>query len=406
MFWTRLPPPLRRPAVQALVITTISCCVFGAWALLQPYRPPWGGLSGLFADHFSHMNAARIFTVCGTCVWRTPVQRLFPYYPLEERWRLPDDIGPYVNSTTDIYAVPGWAPDKPVISAWAALPRPYPPGALVLAAPVAAAYHLTPLSFRGANRLMVLLYVLYAHVGLYFLLRGLLTREEQPSALGLLGGVILCAELVHWSLEGFYDVALLAPLVLCGYYLRHQRGLAALVCYCAAAFIHFRAYFLAPLAIYAAYLTLRNWRREPWGRGQWAAVAAVAVLGGASLYTFWLIWPALPHFPLTNPLRDPGNKAWLPLLLVSGVAAAALIHARAWLDVALLSWLGVVLSRVVQIMPWHVMVLMMWWALPVLTARKDRVTVVRDARVLAVWLFSMVLYGYSPLPPQWIEKFF
>ena len=47
---------------------------------------------------------------------------------------------------------------------------------------------------------------------------------------------------VHWTLEGFYDVAMIAPLLLCWRYLGQRRGLAAGVAFCAAAFLHFRAY--------------------------------------------------------------------------------------------------------------------------------------------------------------------
>ncbi|HEX8825738.1 MAG TPA: hypothetical protein VF794_37860, partial [Archangium sp.] len=352
----RLSPP-----VLALVLTALSFCVVGGRFLSLPYKPPFGGLSGTeFTDHSSHMNAARLFTLCGTCVWTLPVSQRFPSATTEERRQVSEELRPYI-AEAEIFSVPGWTLEKPLMLNWSHLPRPYPPGVLLLVAPVSLAYHFTSLSFFGAMHLLILGFLLSAHVGFYFVLRGALESPGRTGALGLLGGVLLYSETVRWSLEGIYDVAMLAPLVLCGRFLHQRRGLAALVAYCAAAFLHYRAFFFAPLPLYAAYLILRERQWREWRARDWCALAVAVVLGGASLYTFWLVSPSLPLFPRSNPLAlHARNTAFRLMLLLGTLAVAAFVYARAWLDVALLGWASVMLTRILQIQHWHALALLMW----------------------------------------------
>jgi hypothetical protein len=398
-----LPAVLQRPSMRALLLVALSFLGWGSWALASPYLAPYGGLSGWFSDHVSHMNAARLFTQCGTCVWKAPADAFLRHYSDEERAQLPDDLRLHMTGKSPLYVAPGGSLDKPLLLNWPTHPRPYPPGALLLSAPAALAYHFTPLSFTGASRLLVLSYLLYAHVGLFFVLRWLLSGSAQPLALGLLGGFLLYSETVRWSLEGFYDGALLAPLALCGYFLIQRRGLAALVCYCVAAFIHYRAFFFAPLSLYALYLLFRERKREPWGVRQWVAMGAVAVLGGASLQTFGFVAPSLSLFPLSNPLRSPETHGLLHLLVGGGLAAVALLYARAWLDLALLGWLGMMLPRIYQTQTWHALSLLMWLALPVWTSRSERVPLVRDVRLAFVWMMAVLVYEQSLLPARLVE---
>lgn len=397
-----LPACLQRPATRALLLVALSFAGWGGWALSLRFLPLFGGVSGRFSDAMSHMNAARLFTQCGTCLWRQPVEQFMRRYNLEEQRQLPEEIRALANPRFDVFVRPGWPLDKPLLLNWPFLPRPYPPGALVLAAPTALVYHFTSLSYAGATRLLNLSYLAYVHLGLFFLLRGWFSGTGRDTTFGLLGALLLYNESVHWALEGFYDGAVLAPLVLCGHYLQQRRGLAALVCYCAAAFLHYRAYLFAPLALYALWLVLKEERpRWPWGARQWSALAAIVVLGGASLYTFWLLSPWLARFPATNPLRDPNNPALARLLFTSALAAVPLLLARAWVDLALVGWITWMNSRIYQTMPWHVICLLMWLALPVWGTRAERFPLVRDVRLAFVVLLSVLVYNPGLLLVWW-----
>jgi hypothetical protein len=42
-------------------------------------------------------------------------------------------------------------------------------------------------------------------------------------------------------------------------------------------------------------------------------------------------------------------------------------------------------------------------ALPVLNARRERVPVVRDVRVVLLWVLSVLVYGQTLLPSRWME---
>lgn len=406
MPWSRLSALLRRPSVLALLLVGLSFCGFVAREFLRPYQPPFGGLHGwTYSDHYSHMNAARLLTVCGTCVWTKPVRDMYPALDAEQRQRVDPELRPYLPRLTEFFFVPGWAPDKQLLINWSHLPRPYPPGVYLLVAPVALAYHFTGMSFFEASRWLHVLFLLFAHAGLYVLLRGALEGRVRPAEIGLLGGVLVAVEFIRWAVEGFYDGVLLAPLVLCGFYLRERRGLAAVVAYCVAAFLHYRTFFLAPLVLYALYLIVKEKQWRQWRGHAWAGVALAGVLGGASLYTFWLVSPWLGRFPATNPLRwISGNGIALQVVLAGVLAAAAFLYARAWLDVALLGWFVLMVSRVVQTQPWHALALVAWLALPAWTALSQRTGLVRDARFITVWMLASGVYGDGLLPPYWMAN--
>ncbi|MCP3102387.1 hypothetical protein LZ198_26295 [Myxococcus sp. K15C18031901] len=402
----RVPPIFRAPTTRAFLLVALSFFVWSGWVVTVRYKPLFGGLSGAFSDHASHLSAARLFTWCGSCIWRKPANQLLRPLSVEEvrdlhveqftsLTRIPVDL--------TFFEMPGGPDDKPLTMSWAYLPRPYPPGVLLLVAPVALLYQFTPLSFQASNLLLILLFLLYTHVGFFVVIRCAPWGEGRwASVMGPLGAFLLYFEAIHWTLDGLYDGAMLAPLVLCGHFLRQRRGLAALVCYCIAAFIHFRAFFFAPLPLYAVYLVLKDWKHQRWDDRQGAELAAIIVLGFSSLYTFWLTMPWLTSFPLTNPLRRELNFEGTHLAFLVMLVGAMLLYAHAWLDVVLMGWMAWMCSRVYQTQGWHALVLMMWMVLPAWTHRDDRLSFVRDARILFVWAMTVLVYREIILPGKWI----
>ena len=405
-------PPVESPAsdaratltlwrARALLFTAASLLAWSCWYIAHRNVHPFGDLSrGQLRDHFSHMNAARLFMRAGADIWRKPLASQGRVLTPGEVERLPADLRPF-GKGVEMRWIDGWPEEKPFFSSWVDNPRLYPPGDLLLVAPIAAAYHFTSLSFTAANRVLILYFLLLAHVSIYF---ALLNFSLEPRAsLGVIGLFLLYPELIHWSLEGFYDVAMVAPLVLCASFLLANRGLAALVAYCAAAFIHFRAFFFAPFAVYASYLVLRSrpWRR--WSARSIAAIVAVALLGGSSLYTFRLLWPTLRAMPLENPANPAiSSSTFWTFAAIALVVAVILIGARAWLDLAIISWMAVMWPLLPYVFPWYMVALLPWVGAAV-KAPSGRVHLVRDARAVFTFVVSALVCNYAPIP-TWLRQ--
>jgi hypothetical protein len=397
---------------RALLAAALSLIVWVSWEALRDDVGAFGTLTpGMYTDHVSHLSAARLFPRLGRDLWRRPVRALLPL-ATEAQWdRLPPDVQPNRGWTDGLFVVPGWPEDKPVVLSWSHVSRPYPPGDLLLVAPAALAFHFTSLTASAAYRLTIVLFLVYAHVSLFFVLRGFF-EEGGRGAVGLLAVVITYSAAVQWTLEGFYDFAAAGPLVLCATHLARRRGPAALVCYSAAVFLHFRALLFAPWAMAAAALVVRDrvWRR---GSGRTAVALGVsAVLSAASLYVFALNWPGMKALPADNPvglwghsLRDP---AVVTFLLVWGLGIAVFAAARAWLDAAVAAWFVVLLLATRQVFPWHAVIPLAWLAAPAMVAEPGeggRVLLVRDARLALLLFTSAQVYGTSLLP-TWLARLF
>src|SRR5262249_46997745 len=149
---------------------------------------------------------------------------------------------------------------------WPQVVRFVPLGNLLYMAPLAALYHFTDVSFTLTNRLLIVLFLLAAHAGLFVMLDGLLSAPEGVRFTSLLPALLGASTLVHWSLEGFYDAVIVAPLLLCWRWLGQRRALPALAAYCAAAFLNFRAYYYAPWAVLAAVMAVRDRPLREWTR--------------------------------------------------------------------------------------------------------------------------------------------
>lgn len=391
----------------AVLLTVLSFAFWGTWHLARHQCHPFADLScGVYTDHFSHMNTARLFMHEGIGIWTRPL--LDNGRPLtdEERAALPADLAPI--SPHDMRAVPGFPPDKPFFTSWGDSPRFHPPGDMLLTAPVAALYSWTPLSFSWANKLLILLFLLYAHVSIFLLLSSAL-RYDRASPVGVLVLFVVYGECVHWALEGFYEPLVIAPLVLCGRYLYERRGLAAVTAYSAAVFLHFRALFLLPLGLYAIYLVIDQREWEGWKRKQYVQAAAAFFMGGWAFFVLILVWPYLRVLPANASVSLVAGSLDIPAIVTFGivmaVVGAALVYARAWLDVAILGCVVVILAMLRQAYGWDILSLLAWLGLPLVFGREDRVPIARDARLAAVFYIAVAVFG-NTLMPGWLNRVF
>ena len=401
----------------ALVLTIASLVVWSSLYLLLGPSHPYGDLSnGNYTDHFSHMNTARLFTHAGTQIWTQPLEdSVVPITPGQSA-ALPRDLTPEGGQRYPVFTVPGWPTDKPFVSSWSAFPRFHPPGDMVLTAPVTILYSFTDLSFSDANRLLILSFLALAHISIFVLLK-FWHPFDGMRPVGLLVLFIVYLELVHWSLEGFYEGVIVAPLVLSANYLAQRKGLQAIAMFTLAAVLHFRAYLLAPLAVYGAWLVVRHRQWRTWSRREINLAGVSAALATISLGVFFLISPWLREVDPKNPVgitvASPDIAAIATLLIVAAIPAAVFAYTRSWLDLALLAWLVITSLMLQQTWWWDILSIVAWLAFPIAASTAgrlssaNRLALIRDARIVAVvFLGSFVFKNTSMLNPSWIQSFF
>lgn len=392
-----------RPKSRASIFVACSATAWIVWALLRPVCHPYMDLTcGNYTDHFSHMNTARLFTEVGLDIWRRPLNEFGRPLDAEAIASFPDDVA--VAAGNGARAIPGWDPDKPFVSSWGHNPRFHPPGVLILVAPVAVVYHETSLSLEGANRLLIALFLAYAHLALLVFFKAI--ERLASGTIGLLGALLVYGEVLHFTLEGFYEAVVIGPLILSAMAVRRGDGLAGAAWFTLAAFLHFRALFFVPLVLYSLWVVLRGKQWRKWRPRSWT-VAGVTVLGGfLTLGTFALLWPHLTKIPVNNPvnLTMLSERLDVTILYVGMflLLALALARARALFDLGVLIWLFVMFTQLRETYGWDIVSMLAWIGMPIASAMP---LLVRDVRLIAILFAGAFVFNYALIPsPLWVSQ--
>ena len=376
----------------AVALTAASFAGSSAWEMTRKVHPFADLSNGFFTDHFSHMNDARHFPRAGVRQWTTPLARMEPGLTPAERAALPPDVVDCPDGC--LFHVDGWPAQKPMQQSWPTLTRFYPPGDLLLFAPMAALYHFTPMPAATVNRLLVILCLAFAHAAIF----AILVRVDGP--LGALCALLGASVLVHWSLEGFYDASIVLPLLLCDGFLAAGLGASAFLAFAVAMLLHFRALYYVPWGLAAALLAFRG--RASLRRPEQVKIAAGALCLALSAGTLALALPGLLGYPLQlNPLflrtATLDRAALLEGAALLVATTAVFVWERSPLDAGLVAWLALVLTQVRQNYSWYSMALVPWLCAP---ARKPAVRIAR----LAVFAFLAVRVHDDSLWPRWIAQ--
>ncbi|HEY3353979.1 MAG TPA: hypothetical protein VGQ83_12075 [Polyangia bacterium] len=204
------------------------------------------------SDHYAHYAAAILFWHRGFDIYRHPTRELCNADSSSRAYVAALGLEP-----ESACGLPERAGARPLVINWPDHPRPYPPGALLYAAPEALLYAHTGLSFRVINRLTIMKHLIMAHLLagiLSLLLLGRFRHEEEMAPPPFARGAIILVPLIYlavvpWAIGGIYDaVAVLLVVLAIG---RGHRGdpLAALLLFGGALFLHCRAVWSLPLAI-------------------------------------------------------------------------------------------------------------------------------------------------------------
>ena len=392
----RTTPWTRYQALLALTLASLTFWTF--WNYGRPNCHPYGDLScGTFTDHFSHVALARIFTVDGFEIYQRPRGELGRPLTAEEDAALPADLRDRAALGVD-----GWPADKPYLTSWPQIPSFYPPGDLLMVAPVAAAYSFTDMSFTEANLLTIELLLVYSHVTVFLMLL-VAVRTRRLDVTEVLAFLLAYFLVMRWTVEGFYDGSWIAPLVLTPLFLARRAGFAAVTTFTMSLFAHYRALFLLPWGVRGAVdiVTGRQWK--PWTWGKTVMTGATVAMGGLTTATFLIAREAMEAHQRTNPFNpsfDGFDKANLvALALVAVPAAAVFAWKRSWLDLITVAWVYALVTRLPELHPWDAIALVPWLVAPVLSAG-ERDPLVHGVRAGAAVLVMSLVFT-TPLDLKW-----
>ena len=271
-----------------------------------------------YTDQFRHEYAAWAFLHIGPRVFDTPIAQ----------WH--------------VHAA------HPHADLWPTQPEWYPPGLLVLFMPFGVISNEGLLSDTRVAMLIVMMLGAAAVVAAFAFARALRVHYEPALALflGALGAVMF----VDWALNGFVD-PLAAGLAIAGIAWAERgspgRGLLAL---CAGLSIHFRLWYLWPVAIAIAVRHRREIRLWQF--------AAVALLAAASVWAFVLAFPSRGKL-VSVGLADRNSLALQNgvngerALAIAGAALLLLIVALSERRMTPLACLGLALGLVFGINEWE-----------------------------------------------------
>jgi hypothetical protein len=277
---------------------------------------------------------------------------------------------------------------------WPTQPEWYPPGLLVLFMPFGVASNEGLLPDTRVAMLIVMLLGAAAVVAAFMFVRAL--RLHYEPALALLLGALGTIIFVEWALDGFVD-SLAAGLAITGIYWSERgspgRGLLAL---CAGLSIHFRLWYLWPVAVAIVYGHRREIR--PW------QLATAAVLAGPSLLAFALAFPSRGKLDTgidTNYLalkNGMNGERWIAL---AGAALLLLTVALSERRLTPLACVGLALGLVFGINQWEA-----WY--PVLLLPLFLVVRTRWAQAALVFSFLQLVVILNGLPNvmHWLHLYY
>jgi hypothetical protein len=390
----------RRRELVALVASWI------VWSIVAFHVQDRRGSIVGYGDHVSHVGMARIFLAHGFDVYRKPGKHFCRQPPPHSSVTWAAANGCSNDDLCDI----GTTRAAPTCIGWLDHPQPYPPGLFLASAPLAWLSR-TRLSARALATVIVVQYLLTAHLFLWSLYRVVFASSRRASGEGVLRVRVpwhgdspwlrwglfsmIYVETMKWTLSGFYDPLALFPVFIGVYLLAERRPAHALLAFSSALFLHFRMLWYVPLFVAA---TLRLRTRVAWRRPAETTVAVLvaALLVGASLYAFFLVRHAVGTFPDTNPifhLALSNGAMWdvaVPSLVVLGYLAAR----RYWLLLSTAFWQLFVVFLTPQTMNWHGMFL-----LPLLgVATLERGKGAMVAAMLLVSVQMVAVFGCYPMP--------
>ncbi len=268
-------------------------------------------LSNWYNDHLHHTFAVWVFAARGFDIYRLPFSE----------------------------AARGVTCPHPFVGPWGANPMVYPPGVFLVFAPPALLGRWWPMSLQSLRAWTLVWLLALAHVSLAVWWKGL--DEGPPGGRGLLG-IVLWLMLLRMALNGFFDVVWLGFAAMMMRDAARERFSRSLLWFGAAAFTHYRAAVLLPLALW---VFLREIKHKPASLWPWHRLTLVAAPSLISLGSFFLMYPhssvAAPGTPSLASLFAASLTPWLVILttLTAGWVASRI---GGWLPMTTVALIGAI----------------------------------------------------------------
>jgi hypothetical protein len=328
---------------------------------LRNFSHPFAVNGGIYSDHFSHVGSTVLFAAKRLDIYRHTVQQNLTRSEARKdlAYAEANQLG-----TAELYVNPLDPARPPLAINWSFQIRAYPPGVYVLFAPLAFLFQHEIVGFAMSNRIIIGVLVLVASASAWMLVRWSLSPRLVSGSAGmglrLVPVALSILWIALWSVRGFYDVVPLMLVFLSLRALEADDGIGALLWYCLAAFLHYRALYYLPVVGFALPSIVRVGRTRGFASMFLRPAVVLALLAAAaSAVTFLIALPQLESFRANNALYHAWSHARSQVWLL-GVAAACIALSAAARDFRTAACLGcylVFLVNTPQTYPWHTLFL-------------------------------------------------
>ncbi len=369
--------------------TCLSILFFSVIAAFK-FSIPTRALNGFSTDHMSHWASSTLFWQNGFDLYRKPSSQICP--PLNEQTKKFANHW-YYNPQTTCF-VPNDFGDSGLIN-WSQYPRPYPPGAFLYAAPEGLIHQGGLLSFSNVNLISILKFIIFAHLAILVFLQFIDLKDRLQTFIIL---PLIVTELLNFSLMGFYDAIGILFIAFAFLKFSKDRTGEAILFWSLGVFFHFRALWWSGLLIPVLFkIVNKRQLSKPW------LILPAFVLISISAYAFYLLYPALRMYPISNRhhLSQILINPWRHLLFLTSIALLYfyLIHKKWWPLLPVLIWQFFMIINTPETQSWHRAFLLPMFCLPSLLETRQRKLAMKFA-LIAYLVEGISVYG-GPCPIFW-----
>ncbi len=313
------------------------------------------------ADHITHIYSGIAFWDNGFDVYKIKTQKLLNLYSGPDRDELIESMSWNPN---EVFARTNH-PETPLFIGWGMNPRSSPFGNYILHAPASIAVLYKIADPKTIYALMIFIYFIFTILaGIEISKQIFFINQKQGRFLFLTKLVIvffLIVQLIHWSLEGFYDPVAIYLLIKSVRHYVDRKWDKSLLFFGLSWIIHFRTLWYLPLAIACIWQQSKEiqTRKQIFRSALGLFLASLAFAN--FVYFKWHLdgWFTNNYFYMLDkhwPLQL--SKGHYIIFLSSFLAVSIEAYRRQFLPVSLLLMMTILWMLIPHMCPWHSLFMM------------------------------------------------